>query len=88
MRKKHNHKVIKTLITVFIILAIIEFSLWNLEREAKLEEPYFWGERNLVAYKISEGLLLAVDGHPSYGLEDLVVNVSETVKQIKEIIPH
>ena len=43
---------------------------------------------NLVAYKISEGLLLAVDGHPSFGLEDLVVNVSETVKQIKEIIPH
>ncbi len=43
---------------------------------------------HLVAYKISEGLLLAVDGHPSYGLEDLVVNVSETVKQIKEIIPH
>ena len=42
---------------------------------------------HLVAYKISEGLLLAVDGHPSYGLENLVVNVSETVKQIKEIIP-
>ena len=42
---------------------------------------------HLVAYKISEGLLLAVDGHPTFGLENLVVNVSETVKQIKEIIP-
>ena len=42
---------------------------------------------HLVAYKISEGLLLAVDGHPTFGLENLVVNVSETVKQVKEIIP-
>jgi hypothetical protein len=43
---------------------------------------------HLIAYKISEGLLLAVDGHPSYGVETLVVDVSETVRQIKEIIPH
>ncbi|NHJ01458.1 MAG: hypothetical protein EAX86_04915 [Candidatus Heimdallarchaeota archaeon] len=43
---------------------------------------------NLVAYKISEGLLLYVDGDPSTGLENLVVRVAETVNQIKEIIPH
>ena len=43
---------------------------------------------HLVAYKISEGLLLVVDGDVSVvGVESLVVNVSETVKQIKEIIP-
>lgn len=43
---------------------------------------------NLVAYKISEGLLLYVDGDPASGLETLVVNVSETVKKVKEIVPH
>ncbi|MFW9905842.1 MAG: hypothetical protein ACFFFH_16030, partial [Candidatus Thorarchaeota archaeon] len=43
---------------------------------------------NLVAYKISEGLLLYVDGNPDLGLESLVVKVSDTVKQVKEIIPH
>ena len=43
---------------------------------------------NLVAYKISEGLLLYVDGDPSSGLENLVVKVSEAVRQVKEIIPH
>jgi len=42
---------------------------------------------NLVAYKISEGLLLYVDGNPDAGLENLVVKVSETVRQVKEIIP-
>ncbi|MHA1214335.1 MAG: hypothetical protein ACTSR2_10470 [Candidatus Hodarchaeales archaeon] len=43
---------------------------------------------NLVAYKISEGLVLCVDGDPNSGLENLVVKVSDTVRQIKEIIPH
>ncbi len=43
---------------------------------------------NLVAYKISEGLLLYVDGDPTFGLENLVVKVSETVKHVKEVIPH
>jgi hypothetical protein len=43
---------------------------------------------NLVAYKISEGLLLYVDGNPDLGLESLVVKVSDTVRQVKEIIPH
>ncbi len=43
---------------------------------------------HLVAYKISEGLLLYVDGDPSSKLENLVVKASETVKQIKEVIPH
>jgi predicted regulator of Ras-like GTPase activity (Roadblock/LC7/MglB family) len=43
---------------------------------------------NLVAYKISEGLLLCVDGDPSSSLENLVIRVSDTVKQVKEIIPH
>ncbi|MFX0016085.1 MAG: hypothetical protein ACFFB2_13555 [Promethearchaeota archaeon] len=43
---------------------------------------------NLVAYKISEGLLLYVDGDPASGLEKLVIKASETVKQVKEIIPH
>ena len=42
---------------------------------------------HLVIYKISEGLLLAVDGHPSSGVENLVVEVSDTVKKIKEVIP-
>ena len=42
---------------------------------------------NLVAYKISEGLLLYVDGDPDTGLENLVVKVSDTVRQVKEIIP-
>ncbi|MHA2245198.1 MAG: hypothetical protein ACXADY_09525 [Candidatus Hodarchaeales archaeon] len=42
---------------------------------------------NLVAYKISEGLLLYVDGDPTSGLENLVVKVSDTVKKVKEIIP-
>ncbi|UCE12752.1 MAG: hypothetical protein JSV04_11225 [Candidatus Heimdallarchaeota archaeon] len=43
---------------------------------------------HLVAYKISEGLLLYVDGNPKSGLEKLVVRASETVKQVKEVIPH
>jgi len=43
---------------------------------------------HLVAYKISEGLVLYVDGEPKSGLENLVVKVSDTVRQIKEIIPH
>jgi len=43
---------------------------------------------HLVAYKISEGLLLYVDGDPTSRLENLVVKASETVKQIKEVIPH
>lgn len=43
---------------------------------------------HLVAYKISEGLILCVDGNPETRLESLVVKVSETVKQVKEIIPH
>ena len=42
---------------------------------------------NLVAYKISEGLLLYVDGNPDTALENLVVKVSDTVRQVKEIIP-
>ncbi|MFX0050429.1 MAG: hypothetical protein ACFFAJ_00140 [Candidatus Hodarchaeota archaeon] len=42
---------------------------------------------NLVAYKISEGLLLCVDGNPTARLESLVVRISETVKQIREVIP-
>jgi predicted regulator of Ras-like GTPase activity (Roadblock/LC7/MglB family) len=43
---------------------------------------------HLVAYKISEGLILCIDGYPETRLESLVVRVSETVAQIKEIIPH
>lgn len=42
----------------------------------------------LVAYKISEGLILCVDGNPNTRLESLVVKVSETVRQVQEIIPH
>jgi hypothetical protein len=43
---------------------------------------------HLVAYKISEGLILCVDGDPSAKLESLVVRISDTVKQIREVIPH
>lgn len=43
---------------------------------------------HLVAYKISEGLLLYVDGDPESRLENLVVKASETVRQVKEVIPH
>ncbi|MHA2328243.1 MAG: hypothetical protein ACXACR_06945 [Candidatus Hodarchaeales archaeon] len=42
---------------------------------------------NLIAYKISEGLLLYVDGDPASQLETLVIKASETVKQVKEIVP-
>lgn len=42
---------------------------------------------HLVAYKISEGLLLCVDGDPTARLESLVVRISETVKQIREVVP-
>lgn len=43
---------------------------------------------HLIAYKISEGLLLCVDGDPSAQLERLVVKIAETVKQVQEVIPH
>ncbi|MFW9778856.1 MAG: hypothetical protein ACFFE8_08380 [Candidatus Heimdallarchaeota archaeon] len=43
---------------------------------------------HLVAYKISEGLILCIDGNPDTRLESLVVKISDTVAQIKEIIPH
>ncbi len=51
--EKDKYKVLKALTLAVLILASIEGTIWILEENQLLEEPYLWGSRQEVAYKIN-----------------------------------
>lgn len=52
--RKRKRFEIKSLMIVVIGLLLIESYLWILESNNQLDEPYLWGNRNIVAFKTNE----------------------------------
>ena len=57
-RDKRNTHIIKSLIIAGLVLSIIEGSLYCLEVDKSLFEPYEWGDRLDIPYKINDCIKL------------------------------
>lgn len=55
-RKKirDRYKTLKALTLAVVILVSIEGTFWILEENQLLDEPYLWGSRNIIPYKIND----------------------------------
>jgi hypothetical protein len=52
--RKDKYKTLKALILAVVILIPIEGTFWILEENELLDEPYLWGSRNIIPYKIND----------------------------------
>ena len=52
--RRDRYKTLKALTFAVIILVSIEGTFWILEENQLLDEPYLWGSRNIIPYKIND----------------------------------